>query len=72
MMMTVSDIVSQLITAHEKGNDVNLNKLVPDICKCTHLRMLFHNLFVQPLSQLLFSLVMQHCLVSLYMDTSYS
>lgn len=32
MMMTVSDIVSQLITAHEKGNDVNLNKLVPDIC----------------------------------------
>lgn len=27
MMMTVSDIVSQLITAHEKGNDVNLNKI---------------------------------------------
>lgn len=26
MMMTVSDIVSQLITAHEKGSDVNLNK----------------------------------------------
>ncbi|XP_068750565.1 elongator complex protein 3 isoform X1 [Montipora capricornis] len=27
MMITVSDIVSQLITAHEKGNDVNLNKI---------------------------------------------
>ncbi|XP_078362490.1 elongator complex protein 3 [Oculina patagonica] len=27
MMMTVSDIVSQLITAHEKGSDVNLNKI---------------------------------------------
>lgn len=27
MMMTVSDIVSQLITAHEKGIDVNLNKI---------------------------------------------
>ncbi|XP_066018295.1 elongator complex protein 3 [Pocillopora verrucosa] len=27
MMMTVSDIVSQLITAQEKGNDVNLNKI---------------------------------------------
>jgi len=27
MMMTVSEIVSQLITAHEKGNDVNLNKI---------------------------------------------
>lgn len=26
MMMTVSDIVSQLITAHEKGSDLNLNK----------------------------------------------
>ena len=26
MMMTVSEIVNQLITAHEKGNDVNLNK----------------------------------------------
>lgn len=26
MMMTVSEIVSHLITAHEKGNDVNLNK----------------------------------------------
>ena len=26
MMMTVSEIVSQLITAHEKGQDVNLNK----------------------------------------------
>lgn len=27
MMMTVSEIVSQLIAAHEKGNDVNLNKI---------------------------------------------
>lgn len=27
MMMTVSEIVSQLITAHEKGQDVNLNKI---------------------------------------------
>lgn len=27
MMMTVSEIVNQLITAHEKGNDVNLNKI---------------------------------------------
>ena len=26
IMMTVSEIVNQLITAHEKGNDVNLNK----------------------------------------------
>ncbi|XP_015754937.1 PREDICTED: elongator complex protein 3 [Acropora digitifera] len=27
MMLTVSEIVSQLISAHEKGNDVNLNKI---------------------------------------------
>ena len=26
MMMTVSDIVGQLIAAHEKGENVNLNK----------------------------------------------
>lgn len=26
MMMTIADIIKQLIEAHEQGNDVNLNK----------------------------------------------
>lgn len=28
MVMTVSEIIKQLINAHEKGENVNLNKLV--------------------------------------------
>lgn len=28
MMMTIADVIKQLVEAHEEGKDINLNKLV--------------------------------------------
>lgn len=46
MMMTIADVIKQLVEAHEQGKDINLNKSVHFYASETQLELFSHCIMV--------------------------